>query len=609
MVKWLDLSVAIKSLSNRRKTKRHDEIVRKEQKMVTIKPTNVCCIDVQQDCLDYLKGLGLHVYEGSLGSVFNLDWKNMRSHTEVPVLADYSFPRNLQEYHVFIHDMNYANEKEYKIDEHDLYKNLERAHQSYLECRRPITLYDLRPFGAHVFKEKIQALGDKKKNIFITFAYSSHSVEYYSNEVGWHMPENEGSFTNNEAWLTAYGYDQYGTRVQLVNDKKLSYELFKEHLDNTEYYRVFQQPNIWKDNKQCPDENFMTLLNNENGECVSYVYFSSNSERIEFVLPQVSDKLRLLKALFENVLFRFFTEFFPDIESGQWIHDIVYELPNETSIREKIEAKKQAYEDELKKLNEEAENIKVSNKYLKDLLSASGDELVNAVKSFLEYLGFENVIDKDKTVEEGGIKEEDLTFDYKGTSVLMEVKGINGTSSDSECSQIDKVVLRRIRKHNRANFHGVYVVNNQRNIEPLQREVPPFNETKITDAENQMRTMAYTAQFFALYFDIENGYVRKEDVRECFFKPGLLSVHDNLISLGVPPKFFAKRTVLCFHLKDVLIRKGDLVFYFDELQRMVGAEVMDIQIDGKSIESATTGDVSIKVSKAFPRSGEVFVKK
>ena len=111
------------------------------------------------------------------------------------------------------------------------------------------------------------------------------------------MPENEGSFTNNEAWLTAYGYDQYGTRVQLVNDKKLSYELFKEHLDNTEYYRVFQQPNIWKDNKQCPDENFMTLLNNENGECVSYVYFSSNSERIEFVLPQVSDKLRLLKAL------------------------------------------------------------------------------------------------------------------------------------------------------------------------------------------------------------------------------------------------------------------------------------------------------------------------
>lgn len=45
--------------------------------MSTIKPTNVCCIDVQHDCLEYLKGLGLSVYEGSLGSVYSLDWKNL----------------------------------------------------------------------------------------------------------------------------------------------------------------------------------------------------------------------------------------------------------------------------------------------------------------------------------------------------------------------------------------------------------------------------------------------------------------------------------------------------------------------------------------------------
>lgn len=577
--------------------------------MSTIKPTNVCCIDVQQDCIDYLKGLRLHVYEGSLGSVYSLNWKNLRSHGEVPVLVDYSFPRNLQEYHVFIHDMNHANEREYKIEEHDLYKDLEQAHQSYLECLRPITLYDLRPFGAHVFKEKIHALGDKNKNIFITFAYSSHSVEYHSNKVGYHSPGNEGTYTNNEAWLTISGYDQYGKRVQLVNDKRLSYELFNEHLDTTEYYRVFRQPHVWKDNKQIPDDNFIPLLNNENGECVSYVYFYPNSERIEFVLPQVSDKLKLLKSLFENVLFKFFSDHFPDIESGQWIHNTEYELPNETAIREKIEVKKQAYEAEIKSLNEEAENIKASNKYLKDLLTATGDELVTAVKLFLEYIGFENVVEKDKTVEDGGVKEEDLTFDYNGTCILMEVKGINRTSTDSECSQIDKVVLRRFHQNNKASFHGVYVVNNQRNIEPLQREVPPFNETKIKDAEYEKRTMAYTAQFFALYSDIENGYVRKEDVRDCFLKPGLLSVHDDLISLGVPPKFFSKRTVLCFHLKDILIKKGDMVFYFDELQRMVGAEVLDIQIDGKSIESATSGEVSIKVSKAFPRSGEVFVRR
>lgn len=577
--------------------------------MSTLKPTNVCCIDVQQDCLDYLKELGLYVYEGTLGSVYSLNWELLRNHSEVPVLVDYSFPRNLQEYHVFVHDMNYDKEKEYKIEEHDLYKNLERADQSYLACLRPITLYDLRPYGSHAFKEKIHALGNKNKNIFITFAYTSHSVEYHSNEVGFHSPINEGTYTNNEAWLTISGYNQYGKRVQLVNDNSISYELFNDHLDTTEYFCVFRHPNVWKYNKQIPDENFIPLLNNEDGECVSYVYYYPDTERIEFVLPQVSDKLKLLKSLFENVLFKFYSNSFPDIEAGQWIHKIEYELPNETAIREKIEAKKQEYEAEIKCLNEEVENIKASNKYLKDLLTATGDELVDAVKLFLEYLGFENVIEKDTAVEDGGIKEEDLTFDYNGACILMEVKGINRTSTDSECSQIDKVVLRRIRQNNKASFHGVYVVNNQRNIEPLQREVPPFNETKIKDAEYEMRTMAYTAQFFALYSDIENGYVRKEDVRDCFLKPGLLSVHNDLISLGVPPKFFRNRTVLCFHLKDILIKKGDMVFYFDELQRMVGAEVLDIRIDEKSIDRATSGEVSIEVSKAFPRSGEVFVRR
>ena len=153
------------------------------------------------------------------------------------------------------------------------------------------------------------------------------------------------------------------------------------------------------------------------------------------------------------------------------------------------------------------------------------------------------------------------------------------------------------------------MVNNQRNIEPLKRTVPPFNETQISDAENQSRTMGYTAQLYALYSDIENGYLSKEYVRDCFLNPGLLTFHNNLVSLGVPPKFYANRTVLCFHLKDTLIQKGENVYYFDELQRMIGAEVIDVQIDGKSLESVTSGEVSIKVSKVFPRSGEVFIKK
>ena len=397
--------------------------------------------------------------------------------------------------------------------------------------------------------------------------------------------------------------------MKLVNGTGLSSELFYDQINSTEYFRIFKHPTYWNNGKYEPVDSYYPLLNDEDGNCISYFYIHQDSGRIDFILPQVKDKAKLLKTLFENVLFEYFSEFFPDIEAGKWIHNIAYELPNETAIRERIESRKEDYEKEMKQLEADAESVRASNKHLKDMLTATGDDLVASVKAFLEYLGFEKVVDKDSTLKEGEIREEDLAFSYKGTEVLMEVKGINGTSTDSECSQIDKVVLRRIRKTKNANHHGVYVVNNQRNVEPLKRQVPPFNETQIKDAENQERTMAYTAQFFALYSDIENGYVNKESVRESFLIPGMLDPHSDLISLGVPPKFFENRTVLCFHLKDTLIRKGDNVYYFDELQRMVGAEVLDIQIDRKSLQCATSGEVSIKVAKQFPKSEEVFVKR
>ena len=577
--------------------------------MAEIQPTNVCCFDLQQECIDYLKSLGLNVHDGSLGSVYAIDWGKTSRRSTVPVLIDTSYPKNIQEYHVFIHDMSMANEKDFILSEHNLNGRVEDPSQEYLECSHPITIYDLRPYGSHLMKAIFESLGKEHKRISIVFVSKYHSVEYNSNEIGYHMPKNLGKYGNYEAWNLVDGYPIFGTRVKLVEGTGLSSELFNEHLNTTEYHRIFNHPTHWDDGKYVPIETFYPLLKDENGNCISYLYMHPDSENIDVVLPQVKDKAKLLKVLFENVLFECFSEFFPDIEAGKWIHNIAYELPNETAIREKMESRKEDYEKEMKLLEETAESVRASNKPFKDMLTATGDDLVAAVKGFMEYLGFENVVDKDSILKEGEIREEDLAFSYNGTDVLMEVKGINGTSTDSECSQIDKVVLRRIRKTKNANHHGVYVVNNQRNVEPLKRQVPPFNKTQIKDAENQGRTMAYTAQLFALYSDIENGYVNKESVRESFLIPGLLEPHNGLVSLGVPPKFFEARTVLCFHLKDTLIRKGDIVFYFDELQRMVGAEVLDIQIDRKSLQTATTGEVSIKVAKPFPKSAEVFVKR
>lgn len=570
--------------------------------------TNICCLDLQQPCLDYINSLNLAVFEGSLGSVVNIDWSKTPGQYEVPVLVDYSLPRNIQEYHVFIYDMGHEKTSNYVLSANSLSENVTSKKQRYLECSRPITKYDLRPYSAHVLSHIFESFGKDHKRISIVFISEYREYEYTLNEIGHHMQQPIGPFNNYACWIPFTGQALYGNRVKTIEGQPLSTILFQEHLGSIEYYRVFDVPTMWEKGKHVPDESYIPLLTDEEGHWVAFAH-AEEGNRFTFIFPQVKDKEVLLKSLFENVLFSKFSDFFPDIEENNWIREQAYELPNERVIRERIEEKSKAYKQELAILKEEEKKVRDSNSYLKLLLTGSGSDLVGAVKSFLEYLGFIGVVDRDEILKNGEKKEEDLFLEHNGELVIIEVKGINGTSTDSECSQIDKIVPRRMREKGTHLVHGVYVVNNQKNVAPLSRMIPPFNTTQIDDAVSQSRTMVYTTQLFSLYSDIENGFVSKDDAREQFLIPGLADFHKGYISLGVPPKFYKDRRVLCFHLKDTPIKKGDTVFFKDNLNRLVGAPVLKIVLDGKDLEEASTGDVSIEVDTPFPKNSEVFIRK
>lgn len=313
-----------------------------------------------------------------------------------------------------------------------------------------------------------------------------------------------------------------------------------------------------------------------------------------------------MKDLFENVLFKYLSDYFPDVESRNWIHSDVYKLPDEIAIQQRIEARREDYERESVELEDEAKSIFDKNLHLKQLLTESGSALVKSVKSFLEWLGFENVIDKDETLSDSEIKEEDLCFEYEGNLILVEVKGINGTSTDGECSQIDKIVSRRMRALKTTDVHGVYVVNNQRNVEPLKRQMPPFNENQVKDAENQSRTLVYTTQLFAVHSDIENGYIAKEQVRKDFLQVGLARFHSHLKPLGKPYDYYKDDTIICLDLQGTQVSVGDNLFYEDSLQRLVGLRVESLQQDKQNYESVKSGKTGIKVDKKVPRNKEIF---
>lgn len=569
--------------------------------MAEILKTNVCCLDLTRECLDYLKSLDLNVYEGTLGSVFSVKWGNAIYDTK-PVLVDINIPANLHEFHVFIHDMENPHVRGYKAEEHRT-SRVENGSERHLECRYPVNTLDLRPLGTHKLAKGLHENSGERR-IEILFVGSENTVEYYSNVIGGGDFRDFGAFSNIENWNLVTGKEKLGNRVKL-EDVLISKTLFDARLKDVHYFRVFSLPTERENEERVTDKHFISLLSNESGECVSYAYYYSD-DFVKFVLPQVEDKVGLLKDLFEKVLFRLFSSYFPDVEARNWIHNESYQLFEEIEIQHKIEAKREEYKQEIKKLEEEATAVREKNLPLKQLLTESGSTLVYAVKSFLEWLGFENVIDKDETLVDGELKEEDLCFEYEGKHIFIEVKGISGTSTDAECSQVDKIVNRRMRELKTTDVHGVYVVNHQRNVEPLKRQMPPFNRNQIKDAENMLRTLVYTTQLFVLYSDIENGYITKGLARQALLHVGLADFHSHLSSLGVPYDYFQNDSVICLELHDSQVSIGDTLFIKDSLQRLVGLKVESLQKERRSYDIISNGKTAIKVDKKVPRNREIF---
>ena len=566
--------------------------------MAELQRTNICCLDISKDCLDYLRSLSFNVFEGSLGSVFSIIWAG--SYESKPVKVDCKIPVNLHEYHVIVHDMGNPNSRVYSRSEH-IFTNVKSVEEKCIVCRYPITTFDLRPFVLN----RILKGQTSFRRIEIVFVGKEVEVEYTSSIIGSYSTGTIGTFSNMDGWQLVSGKEKYGERV-LLEEKSVSRTLFEGRLCEVNYYRVFTLPVEIEGGKRVTNSSYLSLLKNEEGECVAYA-FDNNKGLVQFVLPQVKDKASLLKTLFEEVLFVYCSDFFPDIESKKWIHDINYDLPEEQLIKEEIEKKRISYQKEVDELEGQLAIVGDKYAFLKELITASGKQLVKAVKSYLEWLGFENVVDKDESLKQDELKEEDLCLESEGKLILIEVKGINGTSTDAECSQIDKIVSRRMRELDTTKVHGIYIVNNQKNTDPLNRQVPPFNQTQIKDAENQSRTMIYTSQLHALFFDIDRGYLTKEQVKMCFEEAGLANFHKSLESIGIPYKYYDRHTVLCFELKRK-ISLGDSLFYKDSLNRLNRLEVETIQQDKQPLDWADSGKTAIKVNKSVPNNREIYYK-
>lgn len=573
--------------------------------------TRVLCVDMPQGVINYLTKEQLDVYDYKVEP--SLDARNLDySWGRLPIAMPFNIPRNLHEYSMIIQDLS-LNSKiiPYDISKHKGKKVISDASDIYkcLCLSKPQNVFDPLPFACRLIGNGLNA--KKGKMIKVFFQSAKYYVDYSCIKTDGYI-KSVGRFSNYECVENFTKNVLTGNRVKLNDEYMLAYALFsgiEEQLSYSQTFKhpTFNQPGSYKEEL---DENFIPLLFNEQDEIISYVYYNKGNSSVTFMLPQIDDKKVLLERLFTECLYKHFSELFPLQTKNLWLENDNYVLPEIIQLnREKEEALKQ-YEDIVKQMDKSIVKIKKKHNFLYSMLTETGENLVNNVKIFLEWLDFRNVKSMDATVKEGEDFEEDLQVLLDNNELLIiEVKGLHGTSKDNECAQISKIETRRVHEGKYSKVHSLYIVNNERGKEPLKRLMPPFTAHQIKDAEYSYRAMAYTYQLFNLYFEIQNSVITKEEARKALLVPGIVNFHSNFKVLGKPYNYFNDMTVACVEIHETNISVGDSIYFEDVNKRFHSTKILCIQVEHKNFDSINEGKVGIELESKVVRNAVLYIKK
>jgi hypothetical protein len=602
-----------------KKSKTKEITTTKNKELVDVKKIEspkILLIDLPEEVNKKLSSHGYVVNNATLGSLIKLPIDDIKRNFLCQ--PDYYFPNNVHEYEVIVLDLNYFNEKSIT--------NFEK--NGFLVSFPKNYLYSS-PLGADVLRSLID---ENKSNKYILIVFTNKEIisDYefssinYINRIETQQKYKLSNYSFHKQNLTFNPYSSenksgkeiniIGKGGNVINDK--FYSLLSKYRDDMSYEIIFEHPKeIYYDNntsKYRKKDNFFPLITNKHSEIVSFINFETDTSAVIF-LPQIKNKGDFLIQFFDE-LSGFFPNIFEYNSAFKWLESTDYFLPNQNKL---LEEKKQIIENFQKNMENVEKKIKANHNqfmFLHKLISESGDSLVKSVEKFLIWLGFSNVKNMDEL--NLTIKEEDLQVEPDNRLLVIEVKGIGGTSTDDECRQIGKIKSRRIEDRRSFDIYGLYIVNHQRFKEPLVREHTPFKPQQIKDAIYEKRGLLTTWDLYNLYFDIENGIITKEEARECFFKFGRVTFEpNNLFSLGIikdivkDGDFLKKGNLIILNLNDEKLIKEDYIFYKIEKNRFLKSKILNLQVNNKNIEEVSTGEVGIELEIPVKKSYEIFIKK
>lgn len=398
-----------------------------------------------------------------------------------------------------------------------------------------------------------------------------------------------------------------------------------EHKDITNLLMKYIKDTVYK--VVFPDSLDPTLLLSKSGEIVSK--FTNGRTKKIFFFPDIKDKAGFLSELFTNVFpsgkYGFISNNLSDYGDFKWINEFPYLSHKERKIKIEINNEKIRHEKALKELERclATESHLQDNIRLKKLLTESGDELKDSVQWFLEYIGFDKIENPDEEINDkiDKIYEEDIRVISSDVTFIIETKGLGGTSTDSDCAQPSKIVLRKedadLAKSNgniAINYKAVYIVNSQRYKEPKTRDNPPFKNQQIIDARIARRAMTTTYELFNIFHMIEAGILSKSDVRNAFRQNGLINFKFGLLSLTCDGRFDGPKAYSFDLTKDPMLQidETDSIAFQDEDDHWHLSPILEIQVNRCKVTSANAssgGSAGVSLKKYFKSAKTFYLKK
>jgi hypothetical protein len=566
----------------------------------------ILTLNVQPEAIKKLKELNFNIYEGSLGKRVSLDYNNASYRN---CSSNHIIPSNLHEYDIVIIDLSYIETIPYKEDNH-ISKSKISQNYLYFHCSRPQDIFDPRGLAAHILREKLEELINHN-SLIIIFQGEQIEFDYHFSGVlkGRGVEKNEQhKLYDFSPIIIPINKNKSGKETKVVCQGTKLFDILERYNTEFNYNITFWHPEIYKENEgYVKDPKFGSLITNKDNDVVSFGCIAEKTKM--FVFPQLKDYSTFLSEFLNNIAPSFAPDLFPNSTEKLWLKESTYALPNQLRLEEERKSLKENWEKQDAEKEQQIEQNYKGFEFLHKILTESGDELVEATITYLKWLGFDNPKNMDDEKVEGQNNEEDIQIENDKGLLVIEVKGIGGTSKDNECSQISKIKYRRAKERSRFDVSGLYIVNHQRYLPPLSRQNPPFQPQQIEDAESEERGLLTTFQLFNLYFDIENGIISKEEARESLYNYGLVQFRpSNLIYVGEAEKIYQSGSIISTTINYVSI-KVEQQLYIENDNRFQLANIAEIQKDKEALQNVSDGKVGIKVDVKAKEGAKIWLKK